>query len=279
VQSRNSVESTLPAPSRYQVDTSGLSTSRFAPPLTRHTGASSPSTVPGSRPPPPALPPRLPPRSTATFPSVPPPTSKTMPTAGILNQGALNRLGAAGVSVPALGIGRSSPPDNYSDVSKAVSPVHESKWRDLPTGLNRLNLANSPRADSNLEPTAPSGGTTFAKKKAAIGTAVALQNDPKSVSLKDARAAVGTLNNIRQRHGDQVSSGMNAANSFNQKHDVTGKLGAVSGIQTGHQSITTGASSIPQSLELAAKKKPPPPPPVKRKPDVAPPIPMNTRPQ
>ncbi|KAJ9632062.1 hypothetical protein H2203_000463 [Taxawa tesnikishii (nom. ined.)] len=102
-------------PKPYRVDTTGLSTTNLPKPPVRRSGGSSPSPIPApaARKPagPPGLPPRLPPRQN----SHPDPNSPAPPpTYGEAvqqpDQGALSRLGQAGVSVPGLSIGRSASP-------------------------------------------------------------------------------------------------------------------------------------------------------------------------
>lgn len=94
-------------PLPYRVDTTGLSTAGLPPPPKRGDVASPAS--PGAGKTKPSLPPRLPPRGVAAEPISPPPAYAEQPSAnpgqGILNQGALNRLGQAGVKVPGLSIG------------------------------------------------------------------------------------------------------------------------------------------------------------------------------
>ncbi|KAI0435107.1 hypothetical protein F5Y09DRAFT_104512 [Xylaria sp. FL1042] len=112
-----------PEPKPYRVDTTGLTTSHLPPPPTRYSNGQTPQPPPArpatTTPTPtqpsaiaakpkaaPSLPPRLPPRSGNSTPT-PSPTSADGQTAsqGYLNQGAVNRLGAAGISVPGFGIG------------------------------------------------------------------------------------------------------------------------------------------------------------------------------
>lgn len=89
-------------PVPYKTDTTGLSTTGLPPPPKfRGEGVASP---PAGRPTP-SLPPRLPARASA---GPPPPYQEAAPARpdkGILNQGALNRLGKAGVNVQGFGIG------------------------------------------------------------------------------------------------------------------------------------------------------------------------------
>lgn len=113
------------------------------------------------------------------------------------------------------------------------------------------------------------------------------------MSLSDAKAAAGTANNFRQRHGEQVAAGMKNANTLNQKYGVANKIGGFIG---GGQQQAVGPQQTPVHQPVAApgltgKKKPPPPPP-KKKPslggspapiptpanDAPPPIPLSTRP-
>ncbi|KAI0476770.1 hypothetical protein F4859DRAFT_61639 [Xylaria cf. heliscus] len=128
-QAQHVVEEEQPAePRPYRVDTTGLSTSHLPPPPARSsgTGGRAPqSPVPFQPAPtsttqplvttkprvPPSLPPRLPPRGGNSTPS-PTITHEQAVIQGHLNQGAIDRLGAAGISVPGLGIGggRTPPP-------------------------------------------------------------------------------------------------------------------------------------------------------------------------
>lgn len=220
---------------------------------------------------PPKLPPRPPPRCGTATPVLPPPQPARTPTPetsrsdGILNQGAMNRLGAAGISVPGLGIGKSAPGSGGSNAQP----------NGLKSRFSKLGLS-APSATPSGSSSAPSSGTTFAQKQAAFKTVTALHKDPSSVSLADARAAASTANDFRQRHGEQVAAGLRTANHLNEKYAVAGRVAAVTG------GTSDGA--------LAAKKKPPPPPPPKKNPGLAshsqkrsgdepPPIPMATRPQ
>ncbi|KAK4442249.1 hypothetical protein QBC34DRAFT_418978 [Podospora aff. communis PSN243] len=268
-------EEPVPPPKQYRVNTTGLCTSNLPPPPIRrdNTGNSAPTTSAApAKPTPPRLPPRLPPRNTtpsspAAAPSLPTRTeSLTSPIS--LNQGAINRLGAAGISVPGLGIGRSSS-------TSAAEPVQAPALNELQSQFSRLGNSHSP----SPPPAAPTQGTTLEQKRAALQTAAAFRQSPSSVSISDARAAASTANNFRQRHGDQVASGMRTAGS------LYGKYG-------GHlnQQDSASESSVGQAVSAASmlsKKKPPPPPPPKKpqtfrsgeSAGTPPPIPLTTRPQ
>ncbi|KAI1330486.1 hypothetical protein F5Y16DRAFT_396453 [Xylariaceae sp. FL0255] len=102
-------------PRPYRVNTSGLSTSNLPPPPMRRDGADGRAPLPAPPPKPsststtkvvpPSLPPRLPPRSTGNSPSPTRSTGHEDSSSGILNQSAVDRLGAAGISVAGFGIG------------------------------------------------------------------------------------------------------------------------------------------------------------------------------
>lgn len=255
----------------------------------------------GGRAAPPSLPPRLPPRTNSGSTVASSPAASPAPTGnGLLNQGAVNRLGAAGISVPGFGIGRSSPaadaspsptqPPRPSIASPPPAPA-ASHMSELQNRFSKLGTSSSANAAA---PPPPSEGTTWAQKQAALKTASSFQKDPSSVSLSDARAAASTANNFRQRHGEQVAAGAKTANNLNQKYGLLDKAqnsySRFQGNQTQTQNEDTpSAPGSPGLASVVGKKKPPPPPP-KKKPalmgasaapsnDEPPPIPMATRPQ
>jgi hypothetical protein len=126
------------------------------------------------------------------------------------------------------------------------------------------------------------------------------KKDPSSVSFADAKSAASTANNFRERHGEQVASGVRTANSLDQKYGVSGKVGGYLGSAGGGGSGTEAGrtpspaqshlGNISSVAGLLGKKKPPPPPPPKKKPelggnavdagdeDMPPPVPTSTRP-
>jgi hypothetical protein len=285
-------------PQPYRVNTSGLSTDHLPKPPGRRDGADGRPPPPpsyesamggSSRAPPPKLPPRLPPRNnTGGSSASQTPLSVGGDSSAHLNQGAINRLGSAGVSVPAFGIGRSSP----APIGKSTpSPPPPRAPTAAPSTVNELqNRFSKLRTGSSAAPTAapaepPAQGTTWAQKQAALNTVSAFNRDPSSVSLSDAKSAASTANNFRQRHGDQVAAGMQTA----QKYGVMDKAASFAGGQGQGQS--QGAQGAAGALAGFASKKKPPPPPPKKKPglgnqansgveeeDAPPPIPHSTRP-
>ena len=276
-------------PQPYRMNTTGFSTAGFSKPPGRRDGADGRSPPPYSAASagPPSLPPRLPPRtnsasSTGSAAPSPAPSGKS----GYLNQGAMNRLGAAGVSVPGFGIGRSSPASTNptSPPPPARPNATPSHMNELQTRFSKLGTSATPAPS---EP--PAQGTTWAQKQAAFKTASSFQKDPSSVSFADAKAAASTANNFRQRHGEQVATGLQTANNLNQKYGVADRVSGLAN-NSGVPAQTQNTATVPG---LAGKKKPPPPPP-KKKPglgggsapapgpstdDGPPPIPMSTRPQ
>ncbi|KAF2995130.1 hypothetical protein E8E14_001603 [Neopestalotiopsis sp. 37M] len=277
-----------PAPKKWQLDTTGLSTSHLPPPPGRLDGADGRSPVSAGTPvsasgtiakgPPPSLPPRLPPRSgtnspvRTASPSLPARSATHTPepaanaASGFLNQGAASRLGAAGISVPGFGIGGNK-------TGPAPPPPR------------------SPANASSPAPPPPSQGTTWQQKQAALRTASQFHKDPSTVSFSDAKAAASTANNFRQRHGEQVAGGLRTANSLGQRFGVTppppaaqqGSAAATSPAATASES--GGSISVRDLASAIGKKKPAPPPP-RKKPDLStggsaggpPPVPMSTRP-
>lgn len=311
-----------PEPKVYRTNTTGLSTDHLPKPPGRRDGAdgrSPPSynaaTGNGARasPAPPArgpaggaapsLPPRLPPRGAAS----PQSTGETAKVGGgLLNESSVNRLGAAGVSVPGFGIGKTNNSAAQQPQQQEPQQSGVGHMNELQNRFARFNTSSSSQPQTQTQtqqqdaPATPSQGTTWAQKQAALKTASQFQKDPSKVSLSDARAAAGTANNFRQRHGEQVAAGARAANGVNQKYGVADKVGGFAGrLQGGQQQQQQqeqGQTQAPvqpaatAGAGVVSKKKPPPPPP-KKKPglaaavasaqadeDTPPPIPMSTRP-
>jgi len=287
-------------PLPFRADTTGLSTANLPPPPGRRDGADG-RTPPATKPKP-GLPPRLPPRQNST-PMSPPPTYSTAASGpdshkGILNQGSMSRLTAAGVSVPEFGIGKarpSLPPPGPSSPSRTstVSPANSAQLSELQSRFSRLSSSTSAKLES------PSEGTTFAQKQAALKTASAFRDDPSSVNLSDARAAASTANNFRERHGEQVKSGFQTANKLNSKYGIAEKVGSYGGLASTQvpepensqiemrDNTIGGRANERPDLSLLGKKKPPPPPmkraalggPVVSQEPTPPPIPLSSKPK
>jgi len=303
VQEQEEAEESRPAPGPYRRDTTGLSTAHLPKPPAFRPGAASPTTTGPAVKPKPSLPPRLPPRQNSNpheFSAAPPPTyneatQQETASHGVLNQGALGRLGQAGVSVSGFGIGRTASPPvppranpsppvpprvNSSSSATAPPPVasgHGSQMHEL---QNRFAKLTGPKSPVPAPP--PTTGTSWAEKQAALRTASNLRDDPSKVSASDLKGAASTANNFQQRHGDQVASGWKSANSLNQKYGIMGKMnsiGSSSGAPPPLQSPTQMQGGLP-----VGKKAPPPPPPKKKElsngsDEPPPPIPLSSKPK
>jgi len=154
-------------PEPYRQDTSGLRTDHLPKPPVKRAGGgvgspartASPSLPPRQSPalparqatkPPPSLPPRMTENPTEYTPA-PPPTygeaTKTNTDAGMINQGAANRLGQAGISIPGFGIGaQSTPPE---------SPVRPNapQLSELQQRFSRMNTSPQSQASPPSTPT------------------------------------------------------------------------------------------------------------------------------
>jgi len=287
-------------PTPYRSDTTGLSTSHLPPPPGRKDGADGrdpPLMQPTIKAKPPGLPPRLPPRQDSNPTASPPPAStipQTEPGRGILNQGALNRLTNAGVSVPGLGIGRNSEPNTPTSPpvpNRSPIPIASGnsnpQLSELQTRFSRLSSSSTPVSENATQ------GTTFAQKQAALKTASSFRNDPSSVSVGDARNAASTANNFRERHGEQVKSGWQSANKLNARYGLADKINTYGSQSPTEPAQTSRAqesveriSPSPQPSVLGKKK--PPPPPLKRtglsgnsisSSSLPPPIPLASKPK
>ena len=261
----------------------------------------------------PKLPPRLPPRQNShpgiNAPSPPPTyTTATQETPdGSVNQGAISRLGSAGVKVPGFGIGRTSSPqqqgqesnpwrDEQSTTATPTSPLGglQSRFSSLATPSASAN-APSP---SSAPP--PAQGTTWQEKQAALKTASSFRNDPSSISIADAKSTANTANNFRERHGEQIAQGWKVGNGMNKKYGIADKMNNYSGntVSTSNAGATsmqtatapstpasggTGAFGQAATSALGGFKKAPPPPPATRRitggAASPPPVPLSSKPR
>lgn len=304
----------------YRANTTGLSTAALPkPPVRRLENGGLSATANPTAKPKPSLPPRLPPRQnshpTTNAPSPPPDyrtaTQQQPSQPQHLNQGALGRLGKAGISVPGFGIGggqgeqESSQASNpwRNNESNSNTPSTSSPTTTETPSISGLQsrfgkLTTSPSSSSSPnQPPAPSQGTSFAQKQAALHTASQFRNDPSSITLSDARSSAATANNFRERHGEQVATGWKGANALNKKYDVANRVNGSAAPALGREDgpITMrdntaggGEGSMPASPwanepSQNAFRKPPPPPPVKRtgtgSSGTPPPVPMGSKPR
>lgn len=296
-------EANKPPPGPYRANTTGIDTSNLPkPPAFRPGAAPPPPPARSAGKPKPNLPPRLPPRQNSNpneFAPTPPPTyneatEQKSTGDGFLNQGALNRLGQAGVSVPGLGLGRNaSPPVPPRQISStAETPVSPPPTAGHGGQLGELQGRFAKMSTTQQGGEAPKTGTTWAEKQAAMHTASSIRDDPSKVSAADIRGAASTASNFQQRHGAQVASGWRAANGLNSKYGITGKVNGPASSTSA--AAPSGQPTPPQSPVVASAsggigKKPAPPPPPKRKAggavgavgtsDEPPPIPLGSKPK
>lgn len=294
-------------PLPYRADTTGLKTSHLPPPpvhraILEGTTSQTAGNVQAPTKAKPSIPPRLPARKESydtngpiqmidTTEEPPPPSynavvEKPLPVNGGLNQGAMNRLGKAGVSVPSLGIGESNPwkaERSSSHTSTSVAsptPTPAPQLSELQARFSRMN-SGSPK------PEKPAEGTTVEQKQAALKTAQNFHKDPSTVTLADAQSAASTANNFRARHQDQISAGAQKANNWNKKFNVTGRMNNFLEKQVSPASeqppapvVQPVASPAPSDVSALSSRKPPPPPPPKKPSGMhaPPPVPLGTKP-
>lgn len=265
-------------PVPYRANTTGLSTTGLPkPPVRRLEDGEQSATASPTTKPKPSLPPRLPPRQNshpaANAPSPPPDyhsATQSQPAQDQhLNQGALGRLGKAGVSVPGFGIGAGRAgqggqgssqslnawrKDSNSGTPSTSSPTTTTTQSPSITSLqSRFGaMTTSPTSSSSPsdQPPAPSSqGTSFAQKQAALRTASQLRTDPSSISLSDARTSAATANNFRDRHGEQLATGWKGANALNKKYDVANRVnGGIAGQNTGNNASTVRETEGPSTM-------------------------------
>ncbi|KAI0390035.1 hypothetical protein F5Y17DRAFT_446502 [Xylariaceae sp. FL0594] len=177
-----------PEPKPYRVDTTGLSTAHLPPPPGRRDGAdgrpprppTAHSLTPAPTPKPmvpPTLPPRLPPRSGDSTPNL----SVHEIGQGQLNQGAIDRLGAVGISVPDLGIGAGRTTQSPAS-APALSQVDE-----LQAHFARMGGPSPERTNSSSTTSEEFRPRVAAKSPSVLGKKKPPPPPPKKPTLLGAR--------------------------------------------------------------------------------------------
>jgi hypothetical protein len=153
-EARTEDETNKPPPAPYRADTTGLNTAHLPKPPVFRPGQSAPSANEVK----PKLPPRLPPRQNSrpdAYSQPPPPYSESTAddaaSQGYLNQGALDRLGRAGISVPGFNMGRDASPPlpprrNASPSNPPASPAinsHGAQLSELQSRFGRTSTSQS----------------------------------------------------------------------------------------------------------------------------------------
>jgi hypothetical protein len=279
-------------PVPYRANRTGLKTDHLLPPPIHRAidGESQPAqevgVVQAAPQPKPSLPPRLPQRSNSSnstllvTSTLPPPTYDSVVDApqpsgnSYLNQGAVDRLGKAGISVSGLGIGQKNKTPSTEPRQSTTSPTKQVS--ELQARFSRLN--KTPTSPKPLSPppapSTPTEGTTVAQKQAALQTAQSFHKDPSSVTLSDAQSAAKTANNFRERHQDQIAAGAQKANTWNKKLNITGRMNSFLEQHSQPQQPQEGGQQVaaaigpqttsPASTPDLSNRKPPPPPPPKK---------------
>lgn len=189
-----------------------------------------------------------------------------------------------------LNIGEPSDASNSQPTEREPNKSTLYQNSSLSTGSQLTNLQSrfSKLSTTSPQPGSPSQGTTLAQKQAALKTTSSFRKDPSSVSLADARATASTANNFRERHGDQVASGLKSANALDKKYDISNRFGVnVSNSGSpGYGKVTPPSvvTETPDSAVSAVKKKPPPPVPKKifsglLAASSPPPVPLSSKPK
>jgi len=151
------VERPKSPPVPYRKDTTGLNTVNLPkPPVRRDTPSmpASPATPATAQKPKPSLPPRLPARAaTPQSPAEPPPPYMSSDSLqqhqpagtenGYINQGAMNRLGQAGVNVPGFGIGSEKSPATASKPKAQPAAATGPQLSELQQRFARMNTGSS----------------------------------------------------------------------------------------------------------------------------------------
>ncbi|KAK2751085.1 hypothetical protein FQN57_000160 [Myotisia sp. PD_48] len=271
-----------PPPVPYRADTTGLTTSHLPPPpLRRNTEAVDSRPSEYNQKPKPSLPPRLPPRRDESS-EAPPPAYESVTGNSLkqLNQGAINRLGKAGVSVPALGIdqkGSGSHEHNNFNPAAAVASANE-----LQTRFNQFNRASpvaaSARANfSNHLPSPQSNQHNYIPSLPLQQQPQQQQYPPQAPPPRKSSDSpgnhsggttpTGTPSSLREN--EHVQAGIKKLSGFNQKYGITKKINnfiedqkspaypAGQGPQH-HQHSYPHAQSQPQ-LQPQLQPQPPPP--------------------
>jgi hypothetical protein len=291
--------------SPYKTDSTGLSTTQFAPPVARRVAADGTvvirPTASSMSKPKPSLPPRLPDRQNGNSkigaPSPPPRNQSALTESpssrGQLSQGSLGASDAISVSTPSYKSGSPEPsPTDYNGIPRLPARIATGSSSNAPiTALDnnaQLNELQSRfarmKATSPTTAAAPTQGGTWAEQ-AALRTSSSLRGETVTKAAIDASSLASTSKNVRERHGAQAATAWNAAQKYGKKEDTTSHTG--SSEKTFHQGKEGGSPiELRDNTMLPVKKAPPPIP--KKKGELfgdstqgggPPPIPLSTKPK
>ncbi|KAK2853279.1 hypothetical protein FQN49_005225, partial [Arthroderma sp. PD_2] len=199
----------------------------------------------------PSLPPRLPPRresSEQQKPDSPPPAYEAMAGNSVkqLNQGAINRLGNAGVSVPAFGINRAQVPP---EASKAAASMAQSELQQRFNQMNRNPSPPATHSSSTLQPNQQQQQPPPPPQ----GTSSEIHED-------GTRSPSTSANAFRERHNEHIQAGMNKLNGINQKYGISKKINSFIEDQKS-PAYPQGQQPHQPQAHCPCQSTPPPPPP------------------
>lgn len=254
-------EAAKPAPPSlpYRADRTGLRTDNLPPPPVHrdlNKAAATPPPPPSTRSPAPATQPRLPPRLPSRQNTVSPPVSEPPPPSydavasnhdpspaaspattqpSYINQAAANRLGQAGVSIPAFNIGGQTDSNPWQSEKSQARPATTNNYTsELQSRFSKLTTQqSSPAASQAPQASEPASNAipSWKQSQSAFTTAQNLRTNPQNVSLADAQAAAQTAGQVqrstsafREKHGPQIAAAQTKAKAWDQKHKFTSKL-------------------------------------------------------
>jgi hypothetical protein len=237
--------------SSYTNDSTGLSTTQFAPPVARSTAVDGTVVIRPTAPRKPALPPRLPDRQNSSprirVPSPPPTHRSAAPEQSLhrvqLSPGSLNRLAAAGVSGSGIGIS-----------SQEQSPTKHGRPPQVPSRTGTGSSLNGVAAPSD---------------------------NPQLSELQSRFASM----RASSPHSEQIATGWKSANTSNRKYGASDNAATYS--SSAHSEELESPIELRDNTVPLDKKAPPPRPKKKAElsgistkvTDISPPIPLSTKPR
>lgn len=265
-------------PLPYRANRTGINTDNLPPPPVRRTDSPLHAAAPSpSRP---NLPPRLPARNAASnSPSPPPPPYSESDSSIQTNRDSVSRLENAGVSVPALGIGRRD-----SDQSVPAQRSMNNQVNELQSRFARMSTPGSQTPQDGQSPTESTRTRNSSVEQLPPPTRRDTYNNDNystTAARRDSRSAAPLpTNNFRQRSNEHIETGKQKLAAFNQKHRITERIhayfeeqpaetparqasGGVAPPPPPHPNLSRQGSNVDMEA-LNRRKAPPPPPPAKK---------------
>lgn len=286
-----------PPPLPYRANRTGIDPTNLPPPPVRRTESPVQRPTSASQPrPQPALPPRLPSRNTTSSSPPPPPYSEADHSIQ-MNQDSMSRLERAGVSVPALGIGRRDSNQSATALGGMNNQVNELQAR-----FAKMSTPGSQTPQSSYSPL-----DRPTSQRSSDNTPISPASS-RPDTTRNAAPLPPPTNNFRQRSNEHIETGKQKLTEFNKKHRITERIGSYFEPQPAlaashgapapapppppHPNLSRQGSNI--DIETLNKRKPPPPPPPAKKTNLRstpvsgnggsgspppPPLPLGTKPR